>query len=238
MLISHSKKFIFTKTVKTAGTSVEVYFEPYCIAPGQWQASNRREEHHDQHGIVGARTGSPLGIQGSIFWNHMPAKTIRALVGAEVWDTYCKFCTVRNPFDQLVSMYLWFGGLHGRPSRKRTLLSRIRLPWVSARQWNRIRQKFQAWLEKMPLPIDRNKYIIDGEFCMDHVLRFESLLEDVEGLCGRLGIPFDRDAFPHYKKIAPRDRPTASFYTASAMERVREAYADELERFGYSPPDR
>ena len=30
MLISHPKRFIYTKTVKTAGTSVEVYFEPWC----------------------------------------------------------------------------------------------------------------------------------------------------------------------------------------------------------------
>ena len=31
MLISHRKKFIFTKTKKTAGTSVESVFETYCI---------------------------------------------------------------------------------------------------------------------------------------------------------------------------------------------------------------
>jgi hypothetical protein len=31
MLVSHLKKFIFTKTKKTAGTSVESVFEPYCM---------------------------------------------------------------------------------------------------------------------------------------------------------------------------------------------------------------
>ena len=37
MLISHRKQFIYTKTYKTAGTSVEVYFEPYCMQEGEWK---------------------------------------------------------------------------------------------------------------------------------------------------------------------------------------------------------
>jgi hypothetical protein len=32
MLVSHRKKFIFVKTGKTAGTSVEVFFEKYWNA--------------------------------------------------------------------------------------------------------------------------------------------------------------------------------------------------------------
>lgn len=35
MLISHRKRFIFTKTAKTAGTSVESYFEQYCMPEGE-----------------------------------------------------------------------------------------------------------------------------------------------------------------------------------------------------------
>ena len=31
MLVSHSKKFIFLKTMKTAGASVEIYLERYCV---------------------------------------------------------------------------------------------------------------------------------------------------------------------------------------------------------------
>jgi hypothetical protein len=36
MLVSHQRKFIYTKTVKTAGSSVESYFEPYCISPEEY----------------------------------------------------------------------------------------------------------------------------------------------------------------------------------------------------------
>ena len=32
MLVSHKSQFIFTKTARTAGISVEMLFEPFCLA--------------------------------------------------------------------------------------------------------------------------------------------------------------------------------------------------------------
>ena len=52
MLISHRHRFIYTKTIKTAVTSVEAYFEPYCMAEGAWQESHSRAEHVSPEGIV------------------------------------------------------------------------------------------------------------------------------------------------------------------------------------------
>ncbi len=34
MLVSHRHQFIYTKTHKTASTSVEAYFERFCFPPG------------------------------------------------------------------------------------------------------------------------------------------------------------------------------------------------------------
>ena len=63
MLISHRKRFIYTKTVKTAGTSVESYFEPYCMREGEWSFSHSRAEYVSEAGIVGIRTGEPLELK-------------------------------------------------------------------------------------------------------------------------------------------------------------------------------
>jgi len=44
MLVSHLKKFIFIKSMKTASTSVEVYFERYCVADQNWVPQHHRDQ--------------------------------------------------------------------------------------------------------------------------------------------------------------------------------------------------
>jgi hypothetical protein len=53
MLVSHQRKFIYTKTVKTAGSSVESYFEPYCISPEEYPLHRPGELHESEQGIIG-----------------------------------------------------------------------------------------------------------------------------------------------------------------------------------------
>jgi acetaldehyde dehydrogenase (acetylating) len=102
MLISHRKRFIYTKTVKTAGTSVESFFEPLCMRDGEWSFSHGRREYVSDAGIVGIRSGEPLEIQGALWWNHMPAQAIRALIGETTWNDYFKFCVVGRLEDRKV----------------------------------------------------------------------------------------------------------------------------------------
>lgn len=102
MLISHRNKFIFTKTAKTAGTSIELYFEPYCMPEGSWSPSHARDEYIGDTGIIGYRGTNP---KGRTWFNHMSARRIRQLVGDDVWNSYYKFSIIRNPFDRLVSAF-------------------------------------------------------------------------------------------------------------------------------------
>jgi len=53
MLVSHKEEIHYTKTLKTAGTSVEVYFEPYCMPEGEWSFGHARAEYVSQAGIIG-----------------------------------------------------------------------------------------------------------------------------------------------------------------------------------------
>jgi hypothetical protein len=52
MLISHRYRFICTKTVKTAGTSVENFFEEFCMPEGEWTESHGRDEYESPTGII------------------------------------------------------------------------------------------------------------------------------------------------------------------------------------------
>jgi len=101
MLISHRKQFIFFKTEKTAGTSVEVYFEKYCFPQGNYEYEEPRDEYiNEETGIIG-----PRGGDGRKFNSHMPASEVKKIVPMSIWNSYYKFTIIRNPFDKIVSYF-------------------------------------------------------------------------------------------------------------------------------------
>lgn len=92
MIISHKYKFIFIKTRKTAGTSIESYLSQYCGNKDILTPVYPPVEIH-----------KPRNSNG--FNNHMLASNVREIVGSEIWDNYYKFCVERNPWDKTLSYY-------------------------------------------------------------------------------------------------------------------------------------
>lgn len=227
MLISHRYKFLYTKTAKTAGTSVESFFEPFCMPEGEWEQQHGRDEYESDAGVIGFRGPDP---PADLKWrNHMSAAEIRALAGPEVWDGYFKFCVVRNPFDKCVSAFEHFGRNHA--VKRRPLLSRF-----TARNMTEEQYRFLDYLKTKPL-LDRDKYVIDGEFCLDDVIKFENLQGDIERICGTLGLPYDADRLPTFKKGLRREGATCeALYTPQSRKIVEETFAYELKQFDYAFP--
>lgn len=215
MLVSHRHRFVYTKTRKTAGTSVESYFEPYCMAPGEWSLSHERSLYETAHGIVGQRGGGNAREQR--WWNHMPAATIREQLGRQRWESYFKFCVVRNPFDMVISLFYF--------RRQSGLLPTSELGDA---------EQFRAWLLSAPLTSDRPIYCLDGVPCMDYFVRYERLSEDLSAVCSRLGLPWQPERLPTFKKgLRPEAARPERLHNAATRERVQQAFAAELEQFGY-----
>lgn len=92
MIISHKHKFIFIKTYKTAGTSLESYLSEFC-------------GETDVLTPIYPQVPGHLARNVGDFYNHMPAIEVRQKVGTEVWGSYYKFCVERNPWDKVLSFY-------------------------------------------------------------------------------------------------------------------------------------
>src|SRR4051812_46185541 len=102
MLCSHVKKFIYLKTIKTAGTSIEMFLERVCCPPELYVETQSRRELITDHGVIGSRGNK---IPGSRFPSHLAAGKVRERLGEEVWNAYYKFCAIRNPYDKVVSRF-------------------------------------------------------------------------------------------------------------------------------------
>jgi len=95
MIISHKYKFIFIKTLKTAGTSIELYLSPHCAKEDIVTTIGSDPEGHNPRNHY------------DLYFSHIQAKDVRLLISKRMWKTYFKFCVERNPWDKTLSHYYW-----------------------------------------------------------------------------------------------------------------------------------
>jgi hypothetical protein len=225
VLVSHDKKFIFLKTVKTAGTSVEVFFEEFCTSNSKHYelGEETRDAEVSSFGIVGAR-GGMKDLVRPIFFNHMPARELRDKLGSEVWREYFKFTVCRNPFDALVSQF-WFA-------------NRDKNSEMLAQTAVEIHSNFRKWLREPRDNPNSEIYLIDGVAAVDFFIRYEDLNEGVKFVCRHLGILKDVSGLQNFKSgIRPKSAelaPIAPYYDRESIEIVELLYPYEINTLGYS----
>ncbi|WP_112321899.1 sulfotransferase family 2 domain-containing protein [Oceanibium sediminis] len=223
VLVSHSHEFLFIKTGKTAGTSVEMYLEPFCRPPGA-RITERTRQHKSRYGIVGARmTGHGNALTRALFpWrNHMSAADIRARLGKRRWDRYARITTIRNPFDKALSQYLW----------------KTRSPTPQTpEELADFRAAFLEHLASYRGLADHDTLHIDGSYAATMTIRYEYLQDDLAKVCQTLDLETHGRALPHTKRTRDTGaRPLAAYYDPRAIDIVRDRYAWIFERFGYAP---
>lgn len=78
---------------------------------------------------------------------------------------------------------------------------------------------------------------IDGRLCVDVLVRYERLHEDLAALCRRLEIPWQPALLPEYKRgLRPPEATPRAMYTAEARTRAEALLAEDLALVGYDFP--
>lgn len=225
MILSHRHKFIFLKTRKTAGTSIEIALSTICgpedvitpIMPADEEIRANMGARGPQNYLVpmsnyGFKDWARLFIKRRrrTFYNHIPAKHVRNIVGNKIWNSYFKFSVVRNPFDQAVSRYFWKTRNLESPPSISEFLRESKL--VRCSNWD--------------------IFSIDNKVVMDHMIRFENLENDFRYVLRRLGIDSDL-RLPLSKTGLRPARPASQLIDSEARETVNHLCSRELREFGY-----
>ncbi len=230
MIISHKYKFIFIKTRKTAGTSIEVFLSQHCAADDIATPIYPHVEPHVARNYQGLWNPFPemvyrkaWNINKTIsdvlnqrkFFNHIPAKVVQARVSREIWRNYYKFCVERNPWDKTLSHYYT----------------------VNVRTQKNL--SLDAYFQQRSFCVDHPKYLDEhGNFLVDRVVRYESLSDELGEVFEHLGIPFNGSLGVYAKGNYRKDKsPYQDVFSTSQVEVIRKAFAKEIALYGYSYDD-
>ena len=206
MILSHSKKFIFVHLYKTGGTSIRRRLEKYDSS------------YNVLHWAKSKLTKNPV-LTSPIAHKHAKAKTIRGILGPEIYDNYYSFCFVRNPWDWQVSLYHYIVR-GGDPNN----------------QHNDIINGFQNFTEYIHWRCAEDvhfqmDYVQDenGKQIVDYIGRMENLNEDFKKICQHLDL--DVEDLPHLNKSVSKKY--QEFYTPETRDLVYNAYQPDIDFFGY-----
>jgi hypothetical protein len=199
-MISHKHRCIFVHIPKCGGTSIED-----AIWPGPrtvkdlWAGYNRNPY---QSG----------GLQ------HLCIEHIRKEV-PDCFNDYWKFAFVRNPWDRVISQYLF------TMRHRRDLRDILKLPNNASFELylhHIVQHDNVQWKPQRPFIYENNRLTVD------FVGRFEQFAEDAKSVLTRFGIT---TPVPHAKKS--ERGPYQDYYSLQTKQMVATIYREDIETFGY-----
>lgn len=222
MIISHTRKFIFIKSAKTAGTSIEAALSNYCndddiVTPLGNFAFNRSKNGQRIHRAMNAGD----------YQQHAWGITIKDKVGTEIWNDYFKFSIVRNPWDRVVSLFTWKSRNDLALKPRKRFHHRLGFPFDEFGQTKKLFSDFV----KGEWETNGRFYIIDGELCVDFVIHYENLVDDLKEVCKRIGIK--EIDLPHLKSGFRKGNHYSQYYDDESKAIVADRHKNDIHLFGY-----
>lgn len=233
-IVSHKHKFIFLKSRKTAGSSVEGWLIPQL---GRLDIVATSEENR--------RPGLPLfGTSHTIsrfprierrakkllrrfrpalrLDEHSNALDVRRRVGDRVWNEYFKFSIERQPWDRLISLWSWRRHRLGKEISFDNFLDMIE---------NNGDDPLVEFWSNLPFYTDSNGVII-----VDRVLDYAKLRSDLSEAAQYIGLSISIDDLPRHKVGHRTSNETVASLSKAQMQRVGRLCHAEIELFGWEYP--
>jgi hypothetical protein len=238
VIISHKYRFIFIKTRKTAGSSLEIALSQFlgekdvitpCMPLEEEIVRKQLGYRPAQNYQLPLRRWRPrhyldyfLGHRPKLFSAHSNAQRIFAEIPLDTWNGYTKILTVRNPYSYVLSLYLW----HSRHSKATV-------------------GGFREWLLQGEGDLRFTNYgmgKVEGKSEVDLVLKFEDLPAGIRSLCAATGVP--AGLMEGFEKIHAKQSPNVSRLSASdayggfeaGIRYVENRFSEEISLFGYEKP--
>lgn len=225
---------IFVKTVKTAGTSVEIGLSALArgediLTPMDDEAEKLRRDSASIHGgasgpqndLYDWREIMALGPGPIVFalmqrrrhvkfHRHMSAKEARSALTEEAWSHSLSFAVERNPFDRMTSLYFWETRLQEQPA------------------------DFAEWFRKSGHRVasQRNMYMDGDDRVVRDVVRYDHLDQEFLRILREVGAPVVELGYAK-TGIRPRGRHWRDVIGEPEREVIAYLCRDEIEEFGF-----
>ena len=162
-------------------------------------------------------TGSNLGAKNTKYntYKHSNIRQYIERIPPELYKDCFRFSTIRNPWDRCISFY--FSPHRGYPSRfdRNNFLRMLHSQVFTFRTYVCVNQT------PYETPLDSD---------MDYIMRFESLQDDFDIVCGKIGLP--KIKLPSMNKS--RHTHYSHYYDDDLVDIVAAKYHEEIVYGGYT----
>jgi chondroitin 4-sulfotransferase 11 len=156
-------------------------------------------------------------------------RTRHHVVPTAIPDDYFVFSIVRNPWDRILSYYLF---RHAEPrTRKRKGIHPDERK-INFSEWLHRIDEFAAWPEINPafeIAVAPQSEVI-GDLA-EFIGRYENLESDFDHICERIGFP--KTSLVNRNPTTPKTRPYADYYDNDTKQLVASRYVSDVDAYGY-----
>ena len=246
-IIHRAHRFIFLKSRKTAGTSLELHFIRNTVLGNDIWVTSRDGRPHgvapkkrncvirfgDRRFFVTLPGAGRIGADISLIKQHQSAGELRRVIGDVLWNSCRKVVGVRNPWDNLLSYWRW--STRGREGRSAAVTTPFE-DWA----WAALSGDPKAIKSTGSIDVDKLllSFVFDeGRPVIDVFVYFEAINDSLRHLAEILGVTIPELSFHAKTSERPDYR---RYYSDSLAEAVADKYRRYLSLTGYSfdAPDR